>query len=109
MEALNDGVNSVLLSVNMQNAFNGVWGRLGRVLKLIRDEKGGNKTVESMRGKKGAELDTPFEYGEDSTGAAAAAAPEQQTPPEVIDLLHEEEDELLEEEEEEEDDILISM
>lgn len=98
-EALNRGVLEVWEgSPNMESAFTGVWDRLTRVLKLIQADEGGNETVESMRGKKGAELDTAFEYGVGSTtqappAAAAATVPQEaQRLNEIIEILEEEED-----------------
>lgn len=74
MEALNTGVNAVWDDGNMEIAFNGVWSRLQRVLNLIIKEEGGNETVEKSRGKKGADMDVPFEWTQTSDTANPFAA-----------------------------------
>ena len=62
LDALHQGVMDTWKDSKMEKAFNGVWGRLTRVLHLIKMEKGGNETVEKMRGKKGKDLDVAFRW-----------------------------------------------
>ena len=50
IQALNKGVLEVWESKDLATAFTNVWGRLGRVLRLIREDNGGNELVEKKRG-----------------------------------------------------------
>jgi len=97
IDALNEGVNKVWDDVNMERAFNGVWGRLTRVVHLIDKEKGGNATVELMRGKKGQDLDVAYRWDPDAADAdgdaaapavPVAAAPNHGlTPDQILEML----------------------
>jgi hypothetical protein len=61
MEALVQGVATVWDGVGLIAAFGNVWNRLGRVLHLIEEDKGGNELVEKKCGKRWAALDEqPF-------------------------------------------------
>ena len=65
---LNQGARRVWDSSELSTAFGNVWTRLGRVLRLIEEDRGGNELVEKKRGKRWVALDEPM------ARAAAAAA-----------------------------------
>jgi len=60
VHALNKGVHEVWSSKDLSTAFENVWNWLGRVLHLIREDNGGNKLVETKRGKQWSALDVPI-------------------------------------------------
>ena len=78
MEALVQVVATVWNGVGLVAAFGNVWNRLGRVLHLFEEDKGGNELVEKKPGKRWAALDeqpfaTPAAFAA-ATAAEAAAA-----------------------------------
>jgi hypothetical protein len=88
LHALHKGVTEVWEQTDLQDAFSKVWGRLGRVIHLIRDNNGGNKLVESKQGKRWSHLDEPITISDNLQPPRAAAIQE-----ECVDLLDEDDDE----------------
>jgi len=90
-------VKEVWESADLQQAFSNVWQRLGRVLRLIEEDDGGNDLVETKRGKKWSALDQPLPgeapAGEEASAASAASVSVQH----VVDLLEDDEDDEFEE------------
>ena len=80
IKALDQGVRQVWDSNELSTAFGNVWTRLGRVLRLIEEDRGGNELVKKKRGKRWAALDEPM------ARAAVAAAGTNGTQ-EIIDLF----------------------
>jgi hypothetical protein len=92
--ALHQGVMEVWEKSKLEGAFNNVWNRLTRVLKLIKMDNGGNKQVEQKRGKKWCQLDEPLQDEEaeqlaDTMTVTATATNATFEEPEYIDLVEE--------------------